>query len=207
MTHNRIYFTATLLFDGRVLLAGGSRYARSAAIDTTEYYDPINAAFEPGPEMNRTRAGQTATLLKDGRVLVAGGHQDNSAEIYDPVTESFILTAPMNASRFGHSATLLPDGKVLIAGGWDLSYKPLASAEIFDPATGKFSRTGDMTQARAGQTATLIWMRWPITRPSPTRTPHSSETPTIERSSATAAYGSAGAAPAPFPTTSPAARR
>ena len=162
------------------LIAGGSPYARSGALDTTEFYNPKNGKFVAGPKMTQTRAGHTATLLNDGRVLIAGGHGDPSAEIYNPAANSFAATAPMSVSRYAHSATLLPGGKVLIAGGWDADYKPLATTELFDAATGKFTPAANMENARAGHTATLIQVRWPAPwlKPSPSPTPTPTPTPT-----------------------------
>src|SRR5215831_16343742 len=56
--------------------------------------------WEPGANMQQTRAGHTATLLTNGKVLIAGGKDArgnalSSAEIYDPATE---LYAPVTAS-------------------------------------------------------------------------------------------------------------
>ena len=86
MTTARLSHTATLLADGRVLIAGRAAMARSA-----EIYDPKTGTFSPTGSMTTARAAaHTATLLADGRVLVAGGHPRRSdaalasAELYDP---------------------------------------------------------------------------------------------------------------------------
>jgi hypothetical protein len=60
--------TATLLLDGRVLVAGGGSNGTSA-----ELYDPATGTWSPTGSMSVGRAGFTATRLADGRVLVAGG--------------------------------------------------------------------------------------------------------------------------------------
>ena len=77
MEIGRSDFTATLLADGRVLVAGGGD-------NTTEIYDPISGTFQMGPSMTEARVSQTATLLQDGRVLVAGGNTDTASEMYQP---------------------------------------------------------------------------------------------------------------------------
>jgi hypothetical protein len=77
--------TATLLPDGRVLVAGGYFIA------SAELWDPEIGAFTPAGPMVDARGAHTATLLEEGRVLVAGGYQDTgdaavvaSTEVWDP---------------------------------------------------------------------------------------------------------------------------
>jgi hypothetical protein len=154
--------TATLLPDGRVLVAGGNR-----AGDSVYYYEPIASAelwrsnevhaFSVTGSMSIARIGHTATLLPDGKVLVVGGGSPYySAELYDPSMGAFSLTGSLFDGRMGyHTATLLPNGKVLIAGGY-ISEVPGNSAELYDPTTGTFSATGSMKMARAEHTATLL---------------------------------------------------
>jgi hypothetical protein len=153
--------TATLLRDGRVLIAGGSRTALALA----ETYDPKTGRFSSTQDMITPRCYQTATLLQDGHVLVAGGTTVTtgggagelaSAELYDPATDAFSATSSMTAAReWGQTATLLLDGRVLVAGGAG-SAGILASAEIYDPKSGKFTATGSMKVSRYRHTATLL---------------------------------------------------
>jgi hypothetical protein len=146
MTGRRAYDAATLLADGRVLVAGGS--TGSTDLASAEIFDPKTGAFSATGPLTVARIYQTATLLADGRVLVAGGGGDYtnrlflaSAEIFDPKTGTFSATGPMTEARTYHGATLLADGRVLVTGGFG-ALAPLASAEIFDPKTGTFSPTG-----------------------------------------------------------------
>ena len=148
MSTARARHTATLLQNGRVLVAGGVN--TSGDIIAAEIYDPNTQSFSPTNNMLHLRPEHTATLLKDGRVLIAGGHT-NSAEIYT-LNGTFVATGTMSKTRAGHSATLLPDGTVLIAGGDDTG-----TAEIFDPSNGTFTATaGLMTTVRSDHTATLL---------------------------------------------------
>ena len=134
MASSRGSQTATVLYDGRVLIAGG--YDGSNYLDSAEVYDPTAGTFTPTGSMTTARASQTATALSDGRVLIAGG-SDASAELYDPTTGSFTRTGSMMTARASHTATALFGGRVLIAGGENGSTR-LASAEVYNPTTGAF---------------------------------------------------------------------
>jgi len=162
--------TATLLTNGKVLIAGGDNIELGLLpfffVDgsvTAEVYDPATGLFTATGNMVTPRVGQTATLLGNGDVLIAGGWTASqnasiaAAELYHPATGTFTPTGNMTSPRTGHTATLLPDGKVLIAGGaQDQTLVDSDSAEIYDPATGSFLATGSMAVKRCSHTATLL---------------------------------------------------
>jgi hypothetical protein len=157
MTAARVWHTATLLNNGKVLLAGGISNPWPLSLPSTELYDPSIGAFNAAGDMTVARSMHTATLLSNGNVLIAGGSFLNSSELYDPATETFRVTGAMLTTRSGHTATLLRNGKVLIAGGAPgIDGAALASAELYDPTTGIFTTTGKMGKARVGHTATLL---------------------------------------------------
>jgi len=161
LTEPRAGHTATLLPDGKVLIAGGATrrdhgiastalYNRWAAgIASAELYDPSTRRFVRTGSMHWPRVGFTATLLKNGKVLIAGGFVEGNpsatAELYDPAKGTFTITGTMVSPHAGQSATLLLNGKVLIVGttqGWIGKGYPLAGAELYDPDTGRFSNPG-----------------------------------------------------------------
>jgi WD40 repeat protein len=159
MSELRLEHTATLLANGKVLLACGT------ADNVAELFDPSTGTFTPttGGMLTPGRWGCTATLLNDGTVLITGGRDDenvfsggpiNTAEQFDPSTGTFTATGPMTQFRYGHTATLLNNGKVLLAGGFNGN--SLQDAELFDPTTRTFSPTGLMSSPRANHTATLL---------------------------------------------------
>jgi hypothetical protein len=135
--------TATLLPDGKVLIAGGFGdffctllSCTASSSSSAGLYDPASGVITPTGSMTAARADHTATLLPNGKVLITGGVNASlfqpveflsTAEQYDPVTGTFSAVGNMTVSRNLHTATLLPNGKVLVAGG------SFATSEIYDP--------------------------------------------------------------------------
>jgi len=161
MLEPRSAHTATLLPDGKVLIAGGMRRNQDF-YKSAELYDPATGKFQPAGEMNERRVGHTAVLLRSGKVFIAGGWIGrgctNSAEIYDPATGKFTtLASKMVTGRGDGRATLLATGDVLITGGADHdSPGGIAAAELFRAATMTFEPVAPMHFARVSQTATLL---------------------------------------------------
>jgi hypothetical protein len=163
LTTPRVFHTATLLGDGKVLVTCGATDATHFPV-TAEVYDLTNQTFALAiGSMETPRVSATATLLKNGKVLVAGGNDASgkalaSAELYDPATGAFTPTSNnMVTPHVFHTATLLNDGRVLIAGGVVTIDNPFTYAELFDPATATFaSTTGNMVNARSSAAAALL---------------------------------------------------
>jgi hypothetical protein len=162
MRSGRTGHTATVLKDGKVLVAAGDgcffdQYYGDCPLNSAELYDPVLGAFSTTGSVLLRRVFHTATLLSSGKVLITGGGvtSGTSAELYDPVAGTFAATGSMTAGRQFHTATLLPNGKVLLTGG-NNAVGDLDTAELYDPATGAFTATGKMAFKRSFHTATLL---------------------------------------------------
>jgi len=119
--------SATLLHDGRVLMAGGigTLGYELDAISSAELYDPITGVWSDTGSLQYPRAEHKASLLQDGRVIVYGGFARNSQnepmaitipEIYDPVTETW---SHLDSGNLHYNSTLteLTNGEMLSVGG------------------------------------------------------------------------------------------
>jgi Galactose oxidase, central domain len=142
----RSQHTATLLPNGKVLVAGGYRPNSTEAVVSSELYDPATGTFTVTGDMITARYWFSATLLDNGKVLIAGGHDRStsyanlsSAELYDPSTGTFARTGDMVAPQARHKAILLPNGKVLIVPGDETI--DVLRAQLYDPVAGTFSAT------------------------------------------------------------------
>ena len=158
MLQDRVGQSATLLRDGRVLVAGGG--GGFTASSSAEIYDPNNDRWSAAASMTTNRAGHTATLLPSGNVLVTGGVAPDaqtlvtvapsSAEVYDPRANRWSTIASMAGARDEYTATLLSNGRLLVVGGTGQS-----RAEVYDPARNAWS-TASATMNRYLHTATRL---------------------------------------------------
>ena len=153
--------TATLLGNGKVLVAGG--YSRGGVFDIAEIYDPAAGTWSFTSSMlgGPNSAPGDGILLPNGNVMVAGGYGPYpgtaSVELYDSISGTWSFTGSMGVSRALHTATLMAGGKVLVAVG----YAPVAgvispTAEIYDSVLGTWSPTASMSTGRNSSTATLL---------------------------------------------------
>jgi uncharacterized protein (TIGR03437 family) len=153
-----ISHTATLLADGRVLVAAGIDETRALS-SRAEIYDPAANEWTEAAGPVTTRASSArALLLSDGRVLIAGGAGESrdsaSAEIYDPKANLWSSAADLNYARASHTLMLLPDGRVFAAGGQ--LPEAAETSEIYDPAKGIWELSGRLNVARGSHSAAML---------------------------------------------------
>src|SRR3954453_4423787 len=116
MTAPRVNHAATLLPNGKVLIAGGA--------STVELFDPSTGTFTATGTMTASNDVVSATLLPDGRVLLI---ESRAAELYDPSAGTVTATGSMVDGQGGH-ATLLTNGRVLMTGP--------GNPQLYNPLTG-----------------------------------------------------------------------
>ena len=136
--------SATLLPDGRVLIAGG--YSSVAGYVFAEIFDPRDESFSALPEVQPMRALHAALATDDGRVLLIGGETAFAGEEeptpmasvlrFDPATGRFTRLPSLRMPRTMVRAVLLPDGRALLFGGQHGLEGYTESAELYDPAQG-----------------------------------------------------------------------
>jgi hypothetical protein len=156
----RVNHTATLLADGRVLVAGGS-LGSMVHVDI-ELFDPATGSSVTVGSMLQPRTRHAAARLADGSVLIAGGTTTSgtvlqSVERFDIETGTSAVLGMLTTPRTGASATTLIDNRVLIAGG-NNGTADLKTAELYDPLTPQpFTLVEtELSVARSGHTAVLL---------------------------------------------------
>ena len=134
MTNGRVWHTASVLSNGKVLVTGG--FGNLSFLNSAELYDPSTGTWTTTGSMNNVRGYHTASVLSNGKVLVTGGIKRNTdcangAELYDPLTDTWITISSMTDARYSHRASILSNGKVLITGGFNYPIA-LNSAELYE---------------------------------------------------------------------------
>lgn len=148
--------SATVLDDGRVLVAGGNDFGGTYA--DAWLYDPDADSWTAADSLDQARTRHVATRLGDGTVLVAGGSAAgpvlSSAERYDPVTDRWTTVGALGTGRNNAMAVTMPDGSAVVLGG--TSTGSLASVERFDPVTETWSPLTSLPLARAEGSAVVL---------------------------------------------------
>ncbi|MFO0760464.1 MAG: kelch repeat-containing protein [Byssovorax sp.] len=155
--------TATRLFGGNVLVAGGQKLGAfdtgDVYLNTAEIYQIGTKSFVKAGTMVSRRVRHVAALLPGGDVLVAGGAPDaksaGTAEVFHVATKTWTaIAAPLTHPRVSAAAASLLDDRVLLTGG---DADAIAgTAEVYDPAAGMFTEVASMSTRRRRHTATRL---------------------------------------------------
>jgi len=148
LTEPRAGHTATVLADGRVVLAGGFRVTDTGQVETLssiEILDPWERTLtylpDPGAGAAK-RAFHTASLMLDGRVVLVGGEAQalggtatplSTAAVFDPETER-ILQFDLAKARSRHAAAIDIAGRILLVGGVSADGTIIKEPEGVEPA-------------------------------------------------------------------------
>jgi len=154
----RAFHTATVLTDGRVLLAGGcaeleaGRCSDGRALDSTVVLDPVSGEATAGPRLLRARWGHSAVRRGDGAVLIVGGVGEGGAappvELLDPneARGSDLLVG-------GTTAAQTSSGMLLVVDGGDAAARARLRALAVD---GSARDLGTLATALAGARAAAL---------------------------------------------------
>lgn len=138
---------ASVLSDGRVLVAGGYFRAEPHYREGTRPADGVLAAYRSGPSGTDVVRGP----LYDIEPMNIGAAMA-TAELFDPATGKWSDTGPLKYARHGAAAVTLTDGRILVVGtapgesGVTVDQGAFDTAEIYDPATGRFSLAGSLPE-------------------------------------------------------------
>ena len=160
LTRPRNLHVASLLQNGKVLIAGGNAVLPPAGegvwefdgLVSAEIFDPETGVSTPTGDLTASRSKDHGILLPDGRVLIISRDYKLPVEMYDTHSGRFdsVANAPWTFGTW--TATLLPNGEVLLISG----SPAVGRWRVFDPATGTFSDAFAMDHPGFGHTATLL---------------------------------------------------
>jgi MYXO-CTERM domain-containing protein len=135
--------TATLLTDGRILVAGGTDVGCSPRIPqvSVDIYDILNDAWTRGPDLPGPRSSHTATALPDASVILVGGQAARNGQNFSGFLASTVIFTratnvwsngpTLNHGRRWHGAVSLSDATIdlLVFGGVGIDFVPDAGTE------------------------------------------------------------------------------
>ncbi|APR80345.1 Hypothetical protein A7982_05692 [Minicystis rosea] len=148
--------TATLLADGRVLVAAGGP---NGPEPTAEVYDPIADTWTLTASLPAPVWAARAALLPSGDVLLTGGDDYATSSMnawrWLATTGTWLAAPPMAVHRDRHTMTLLPSGRMLVAGAAGYIGAD-DNAEVYDESADAWRCAGTMTAARYEHSATRL---------------------------------------------------
>lgn len=132
LTFKRQKHSATLMKDGRVLIACGNYWQTGGEhwVARAEIFDPASQTFAPTGELVQPQQTCASLLLDDGRVILVG----DQLQIFDPSTNTFTLVASPYRLRSGIAPVRSPSGEIILAALSDDGRHVVA----FNPNSAKF---------------------------------------------------------------------
>ncbi|WP_437330094.1 kelch repeat-containing protein [Sorangium sp. So ce381] len=136
--------TATLLQDGRVLVAGGHGSDGTVLLREVEVYGPASKTWTPAAPLRSPLRDVAATaVLPSGLALSTDGEH---VEVYSPELDLWSAAAPLTPALTTPHAVTLPSGKLLMLG----RASGALAGSIYDDAAG----TWTPIRSLSGMTAT-----------------------------------------------------
>ena len=169
LKESRIFHTASVVSEDRVILTGGlndpilvdgAKTERQAqALDSVEIL--ADGKWSSLAPLQFARAKHTATVLAGGRLLVVGGLDSQrqtigKVEMWDPAQAQWLPRASMQVARYGHATAMLTDGRVLVTGGINARDELLNTTEIYNPATDRWADGPALPEHLQGHTAFVL---------------------------------------------------
>ncbi|HSN53116.1 MAG TPA: M6 family metalloprotease domain-containing protein [Candidatus Sulfomarinibacteraceae bacterium] len=135
--------TATVLGDGRVLVAGGT-FSNPFPPVNSAVYDPATDTWEVAGQLPNNRWDHSAVAIDDGRALVAGGrwgdwptvNDATAVLVFDPADGAWTEVGSLSRRLIEPGLVKLADGRVLIVGGREVT--------AFDPVAGTLTRAAPL---------------------------------------------------------------
>ena len=160
-------YTATLLANGKVLVAGGTDGRTGLPAAFAHLYDPSSGTWTETGALIEGRARHSATLLPDGRFSSPAARSiptvKGSSRPPSSTTPSLARGRPQAPCPFHgwRPPPSSPTGESSSAGASRGFVNPmdspaLSSAEIYDPATGMWTVVAPLSEGRFAHTATTL---------------------------------------------------
>ena len=162
----RMLHSATLLPNGKVLIAGGCDTFSNNYMTTSLLYDYVTNTWSNTGSMTKVQLGHTATATRNGMVITVGGYtpglysySSSTVQVYDYLKGTWSSAPDLISSRSNHTSSILPNGNLLITGGYfsvSGNFYSLNTTEIFDVYNNKWLTTAPMLTPRQYHTATEL---------------------------------------------------